>query len=369
METYEQVLKRVELALEKGEYNFCIQFLSPIIDLYPISTKEGINLRTILITALCGINNKKDAKTLCNELLKSYDYKTRENAKYLMDVIDSPEIKKPENWNINFESNQSLEKQPYEILNKKKSNLKEKKFINIINEPTGETKPFQKGFTFIIFFILLCLITLLSGCVKVENTLDLSDIDSISNYLRVESKYINKFPWQKKFEEQISGIFPDAEFKIDESNFSIKNKNLNLEKSKEILTKIQQIAGDLAGGSTNMVIKTTEKNLIFYKKYIFKVKLDLQTISDIDDLELNFKIIHPNLAIFNEAGNSQLETSENLVLWKLIPGKENILELSFWSLNKLLIGIIFTLLIIMASYILRFYRLKLGSDLPQLPPN
>ena len=84
MKTYEQVLEKVELALSKGEYHFCIKFLSPIIESYPISSKEGINLRTILITALCGINKKEDAKELCKELLKSYDYKTREDAKYFI---------------------------------------------------------------------------------------------------------------------------------------------------------------------------------------------------------------------------------------------------------------------------------------------
>ena len=97
MKTYEQVLEKVELALAKGEYHYCIEFLLPIIESFPISSKEGVNLRTILITAFCGTNNKEDAKRFCKELLKSYDNRTRENAKYLMEIIDSPDIKKPEN--------------------------------------------------------------------------------------------------------------------------------------------------------------------------------------------------------------------------------------------------------------------------------
>ena len=52
MKTYEQVLETVELALAKGEYHYCIEFLLPIIELFPLSSKEGANLRTILITAL-----------------------------------------------------------------------------------------------------------------------------------------------------------------------------------------------------------------------------------------------------------------------------------------------------------------------------
>ena len=125
MKTYEQVLEAVEIALTKGEYHYCIEFLSQIIDSYPLSTKEGVNLRSILITALCGINKKEEAKELCEDLLKSYDYKTRENAKYLLEIIDSPEIKKPDNWNIKFESNPSLNNRSFNSL--KQENLLKKK--------------------------------------------------------------------------------------------------------------------------------------------------------------------------------------------------------------------------------------------------
>jgi len=285
MNNYEQVLKTVELALANGEYNFCIEFLSPIIESYPLSSKQGVNLRTILITALCGVNKKENAKKFCKELLKSYDFKTRENAKYLMEIIDSPEIKKPNNWNINFESNLTNNKKHNNSIKLKKNNLEDKKFINVRDNPTGETKPFQKGFTIIIFFILLLLIPLLSGCVHIENTLDLSEIDSINNYLKVESKYIEKFPWQIKFEERIKDIFPNAEIVIDESSFYLKNKNLNFEKTVNTIKSIQQSAGEIADKKTELEINKKEKNLIFLKKYNYKINANLKTIIDIDNLE------------------------------------------------------------------------------------
>ena len=367
MKTYEQVLETVELALAKGEYNFCIEYLLPLIELYPLSGKEGTHLRTILITALCGINKKEDAKNLCKELLKSYDYKTRENAKYLMEVIDSPEIKKPENWNINLEDSVSLNKKSFNSPNQKISIKENKNFINIKDTPTGETKPLKKGFTLIIFLILLFLIPLLSGCVKIEDTLDISEVDSINNYLKVESKYIDKFPWQLQFEDKMKEFFPNAEIAIEESNFSIKNKNLNLEKTKEILKKIQQTAGDLAGGSTNIEINTNEKNYIFFKKYNYKIDLDLENIEELDDLEINLKIINPNKVTIQSKNGAQLEISRNLIVWNLTPGETNSLEFSFWSQNKLFIWSTIILVLILVAYSLRFYRYEIGTDLPQLP--
>jgi len=367
MKTYEQVLETVELALDKGEYHYCIEFLLPIIESFPLSCKEGVNLRTILITALVGINKKEEAKRFCKELLKSYDNKTRENAKYLMEVIDSPDIKKPANWNVQFESTPSLNKTPLNSLKNKREVLEKKKFINITDTPTGETKPFQKGFSLVITLILLLLIPLLSGCVKVEDNLDLSELDSITNNLVIESKYIKKFPWQIKFEGKMKDIFPNAEIRQEESTFSMKNKNLDLENTKQVLKVIQDNAGDLAGGSTNIDISTTQKNFIFLKKYFYKLELDLNNIQGIDDLELIFKIIPPNTVTITDKDNSNLKITKNLIIWNLNQGQINSLEFSFWSFNKLLIGITIILIIIIFAYSLRFYRFKLGTDLPQLP--
>ena len=367
MKTYKQVLETAELALAKGEYHYCIKFLLTKIESFPLSSKEGVNLRTILITAFCGLNKKEEAKTFCKELLKSYDNKTRENAKYLMEIIDSPEIKKPENWNVKFESDPSLNKKSLKSLRKERKVAEGKKFINISDSPTGETKPFQKGFPLIIFLILFLLIPLLSGCVKVENTLDISELDSITNNLVIESKYIKKFPWQIKFEEKIKDIFPDDEISQEESTFSLKNKNLNQEKTKQVLKIIQNTAGELAGGSTNLEIKTSQKNYIFLKKYFYEIDLDLNSIENIDNLELIFKIIHPNKATLTGKNNSNIAITRNLIIWNLNLGQMNRLEFSFWSWNKLLIGITVILVIIILAYSLRFYRFKLGTDLPQLP--
>ena len=183
----------------------------------------------------------------------------------------------------------------------------------------------------------------------------------------IESKYINKFPWQLKFEEKMKDIFPDLDIEQDESTFSLKHKNLNLEETKKILKIIQNNAGELAGGSTNIEIKTTQKNLIFFTKYFYRVDLDISSIKGIDNLELIFKIIHPNKATLTDKNNSNIEITKNLIIWNLNQGQINSLEFSFWSLNKLLIGISTIFVIIILAYLLRFYRFKLGTDLPQLP--
>ena len=97
----------------------------------------------------------------------------------------------------------------------------------------------------------------------------------------IESKYIKKFPWQLKFEEKMKDIFPNAEIEQDESTFSLRHRNLNLEDTKQILKITQNTAGELAGGSTDLKINTTQKNFIFFKKYFYRL-----------DLDLNLSLIH-----------------------------------------------------------------------------
>ena len=369
MDSYKKVVEKAEFALIKGEYNLCIEYLYPIIKLYPPSTKEGANLRTLIITALSGINKKEEAKIFCKELLKSYDNKVRENAKYLIDIIDSPEIKKPENWNINIEINPTLKKTSLNSLKPNKNIKKDKKFIDISNIPTGETKPFQKGFIFIISLLLLILIPLLNGCVKIENTLDLSEIDSINNKFEIESKYIKKFPWQINFEQKITEIFPEAEISKEELSFSLRNKNLSIEKTQETLYTIQKTAGELLGESTDLKFNNVENNFFFLKKFNYMIDVDLQNLLKVDDLELTFNIINPNIVSVGDQGNSTLEVSENLIKWKLIPGEINSIEFSFWCWNKLLLGFLLIALIVSIAYFLRFYKYKIGSNFPELPSN
>ena len=367
MKTYKQVLETVELALIKGEYHFCIEYLSPIIENFPPSTKEGVNLRTLIITALCVVNKKNESKTFCKELLRSDDYKTKENARYLMEIIDSPEIKKPDNWNVKFENNMNSSKTALNSI-KPNNKLKEnKKFIDTSNIPTGETKPFQKGFVFVIFLLLILLIPMLSGCVKIENTLDLREIDSINNNFTVESKYIKKSPWQINFEKRIKDIIPYSKILIGDISTSITNNNLSFEDTKDILYKIQRTAFEFTGGSTDLKINSIVKNFFFLKKYNYKIDLDLQTLSYNKDLELNFNIINPNKVIVRDKNNPQLEVSKNKIRWNLIPGEINVLEFSFWNWNKLFLGFMFITFIILLAYFIRFYRYQIGSDLPKLP--
>ncbi len=369
MNTYKQVLEIVELALIKGEYYFCIEYLSPKIESFPISSKEGVNLRTIIITALCGVNKKDEAKKFCKELLKSSDFKTREDAKYLMEIIDSPEIKKPENWNIKLERNIKINNAFSNSIKKNKKIKGEKKFINTSDVPTGETKSFQNGFVFIIFFLLILLIPLLSGCVKIENTLDLSNIESIKNSLIIESKYNEKYPWQLNFEKRIKEVIPNSTISTGQLNFSLENKNINFITAKNIIYKIQKLASEFTDETTNLNMNMIENNFFFFKKYIYEINFDLRNLPEIEDIEIYFNIINPTKALIENKDDLLIKATGNKIIWNLIPGNLNQLKFSFWQCDYFFIGISLIIIVLFLAYLIRFYRYQIGSDLPELPSN
>ena len=104
MTEYKQVINKAELALNNGEYNYCINLLSPLLEKLTVSTHEGVNIRMILITSLSGANRKEESIEICKQLRKSKYSHVREEAKSLLQILDSPNLKIPDNWNLKFES-------------------------------------------------------------------------------------------------------------------------------------------------------------------------------------------------------------------------------------------------------------------------
>ena len=93
MKGYKEAAREAEYALNNGEYCQCIQILNPLLDQFTESSKEGINLRMILITAYSGINKKDKALKICKQLLKSRSSIVREKARSLIDILNAPDLK------------------------------------------------------------------------------------------------------------------------------------------------------------------------------------------------------------------------------------------------------------------------------------
>jgi len=366
MNEYEQVVKEAELALSNGEYKKCINLLNPIFEDFQVSTQEGVNIRMMLITAFSGINKKDKSVELCKQLTKSkYSY-IREDAKSLIQILNSPNLEIPDDWNIEIE-NSSISKEFKSITPQNKISKTTKQYINTFDLPTGETKPFQKGFIFFTFLLSILMLFLLSGCVKVESNLDLREIESINFNLNISTKYVNKLPWQLNFENQIQDISTSKEISSNNNNFVLKKEGLGIKKIDLYINQILNIASNSIGTDLkNIKINHFEENYFIGKRYFFNIELDLTNLKNIDELEIFINIINPSKVSIPKE-NKYINLVDKTIKWEILQGKINQIEFSYWNWNKLLLWTFIILLLITFAYFIRNKRYELGSNLPQLP--
>ena len=103
-------IRQAKTALERGDYNQCLNFLEPLSKEYPLGSKEGAEIRMLMITAWMGRGNEQKAIATCKLLSKVTDPDIRQQAKQLISILEAPSLPRPENWsieipNINFKQN------------------------------------------------------------------------------------------------------------------------------------------------------------------------------------------------------------------------------------------------------------------------
>jgi len=366
MEEYGPVIKEAEIALSSGNYSFCIELLTPVIKIFSVSNNTGINARLMLITALSATNKNKEAIDLCKQLIKSNNKSIKDEARSLIQILNSPNLQIPENWNIQFEQNMNTNFIESKSFQDPKKLIKKENYINISDDPTGETEPFKKGFILFTLILLIFLISLLSGCVKVDNKLDLRDIDAINLEFNIKSKYINKIPWQMNFEDQIKNNFPNSEISSDNVNFTFKKKGMDLNMTKSIINKILQTTSkSLDIDFEDININKSEKNFFIGKKYFFDINLNLLGLEEFNNLEISIDFVTPSTLLALK--DNQNKIIDNKIYWELIPGQNNNINFSYWVWNKLLLGSFLVLILVFFAYMIKNRRYSMGSDLPKLP--
>ena len=367
MNDYAQVTNKAELALNNGKYENCVEIIKPIVETFSVSSKEGINLRMMLITAYSGLNKNDEALAICKQLAKSRSSQVRENAKSLIQILNAPNLKTPDNWNIKLETNFKNRNQNNDSRNKTKKFNQKETYIKFLEEPTGETKPLKKGFAIFTIAIFISLIMLLSGCVNIKNKLDLRDLNSINMNLEINSKYIKKIPWQINFEKKMIENFSSKNIFSDQEEFSIEEKGINLDEAIDKLNKIIKIASETTLiNFEDIEINHSERDYFFAKKHFFSFFLNLESLNDIDNLDISMNIVNESKPIIIDQ-NKNTTIIQNDINWQLTPGKKNQIKFTYWNWNKLFLSFTLSILIVITAYLIKKSRYELGSNLPELP--
>ena len=356
-------IKAAEAALEKGDYNYCIKILDPLLLDSPPETPIGGQLRLLIVTAYMGKGDEKNAINICQTLIQNKKESIRQQAKQLSAILDAPHLPRPSNWSVEIpkiEMGPSL-KSSFRKSKKKKERIK--------HPPTGPTKSLDFGFSIITLLIILLLTFLLGGCVDISTTLSVKGPDRLKISLDIDSNSGKSIPWQMEFEDNLTKEHSILKLQNYEDSQHFESPTIRFEEASILLQQIASAASKTSGFNINKPeIITNNKNWIIGTNQNFKIYFDLREIPKMPGLKIN--IITHDVGKKNNFKSKPLEpTFQNgLIYFPLKIGHINQLEISNWKWNQITVGTILIITVTLLSLSLQRFRLQMGLGFPELPP-
>ena len=363
MSNIASAIKAAEAALEKGDYNFCIKIVDPLLLDSQADTSMGGKLRLIIVTAYMGKGEEQKAISICQTLIHNKKESVRQQAKQLLSILDAPQLPRPSNWSIEIPK---IEMEP----SLKSSFRKPKKKKESINHPpTCPTKSLDLGFSIVTSLIILLLTFLLSGCVDISTNFSVTGPDRLKISLDIDSNSGESIPWQMEFEKNLSKKHSILKLQTHEDKQHFESPTIRFEEVNKLLQEIVLVASQASGFSINKPeIITNNKNWIIGTSQNFKIYFDLREIPKIPGLKLN--IVINGIGNKNNFKTKPLEPTFNqgLTTFPLEIGQINQLEISNWKWNQISVGIILIIALTLLSLSLQRLRLQMGFGFPELPP-
>ncbi|WP_269624424.1 DUF3153 domain-containing protein [Prochlorococcus marinus] len=363
MSNIASAIKAAEAALDKGDYNFCIKIVDPLLLAFQEETAIGGELRLLIVTAYMGKGDEQKAISICQSLIHSKKERIRQQAKQLLSILDAPHLPRPSNWSVEIPK---LEMEP-SLKSSFKKTKKEKKKTN--HPPTGPTKNLDFGFSIITLLIIILLTFLLSGCVDISTNFSVTGPDRLKISLDIDSNSGQSIPWQMEFENNLTIENSILRLHNHEGKQHFESPTIRFEEANNLLEQIASVASKTSGFNINKPkIITNNKNWIIGTSQNFKIYFDLRGIPKIPGLKINI-IIH-DLGNKNNFKANPLEPilKKGLTFFPLEIGQINQLEISNWKWNEISIGIILIIALTLLSLSLQRIRLQMGFGFPELPP-
>ncbi len=357
-------LYSAEVALERGDYGQCLEYLEPLEQKYPLTTYKGAKIRMLMVTAFMGKGDEGKAISTCRLITRCKDPDLRQRSKQLLSVLEAPSLTRPKDWSIRLPK---IDLNPSTGGTSKNTNKKKRKQPSPPLPPTGPTKAFSIGFSSLAGVILIILTILLSGCVRIRTELHLPSPDRIQLDWSIESKTDQLLPWQIQFEHSLKEIIPEINFQTtsDGKQF-IKAPLMNSKEANLVLQKTISTATEAAGIEIpSPQISLKEKNWLIGVHQDLMLVVDLRELPKIPGLSLSV-LINPsaNKDNLNSKPNSIKSKNE----WVLKQQQVNQMELHTWKWNHLGIGTLLIIGLMILSMILQSLRLSMGFGFPELPP-
>lgn len=161
-------LRQARLLLERGHYRAALGLLAPLAETWPVTLEAGAEVRLLMATAHQGLGERQAALACCRAAAAGGS-RWRRHAEAVLEILEAPELRRPADWALTLPR---LEEAP--PLEGRRGGGGSRRMPGPPPPPAapvGRTRA-PVGFALVATAVLLLLTVLLSGCLRIETTLD-----------------------------------------------------------------------------------------------------------------------------------------------------------------------------------------------------
>ena len=184
-------------ALERGDYGQCLRLLQPLADQHPPSSPFGGQLRLLMVTAWICQGDTAAAQACCRSLQASTDAELRLQARDLQMILDAPALQRPANWSLTLPSLGAAEPLEGRLKSASRWTPPRDRPPEPPPPPVGPTRQ-PLGFA-VVALVVVLLLTLLSGCLRVDTELQFPGPGRLQLTQVWSSDTGRQLPWQQRF--------------------------------------------------------------------------------------------------------------------------------------------------------------------------
>jgi hypothetical protein len=367
-------LAAARAALDRGDYGQVLRLLEPLERCYPPSTAEGGQLQLLRATACLGQGDPVAALVSCRQARRCADASLRQQARELLEVLESPALSRPREWSLTLQQLGAVE--PISGRLRRRARRTAAAAPPAPPSPVGPTRP-PLGLA-VLAALLLLLTLLLGGCVQVRAELHFGAPGRLQLVEQLSPREGQPpGPWQRQFAATLQelGLRPRPAPGQRTGAVRLEGPMQPASATLHTLAASVQQAARLAGVSLPAAeLHWRERNWLLGGRQELALELDLRAVAGVPGVELSLDLqpLRPRAVRLSQPVSVQQLPSRRgqggaVLRWPLRLGERNRLELSCWrwsplGLGALAIGAALVLVLVLAGL-----RQRLGFGWPQLP--
>lgn len=352
-------------ALERGDYNHVRSLLEPLAERQGPRTPVGAGVRLLLATALMGQGETQRAAECCRAVQHCLDPALRARARDLLYVLEAPALNRPRDWSLTLPDLGAVA--PLEGLGGAPGRRRRDDPPPPPPPPVGPTRaPLGFAALVAVLLVVLLLAGLLGGCMEVRSDLRFAGPGRLAVQYTLRSAAGSPNPWQRRLESDLATRGFRFERRGDRRLLG--TPVLPAPEALAALTSSLERASALAGTPLPVPqLAFQERNWLLGVRQRLQLEIDLRPLEPLPGLRLELGLGPLSSAAVRQARPQPVRGEGDGVLWSLLPGALNVLEVRCWRWSPLGLGGLAIGLALLLALALQRMRQVLGFGLPQLP--